>query len=149
MYRDFPSSCRMEPSQEHEAKSVRSGQQQGGKQRVRTEGTNLLLFKPSQVPPVVEAHLFSLPVLHKGGSWNNSLTCNTNYHITSLLLLFIQQSGLAGKHWCARSQMFYPGELKKGQSLHPQLHVGRCLQFLRGLRKPGSQTYLNICMRDL
>lgn len=68
LYRDFPSSYRMEPSQEHEAMSVRSGQQQGGRQRVRTEGTNLLLFKPSQVPPVVEAHLFSLPVLHKGGS---------------------------------------------------------------------------------
>jgi len=37
-------------------------------QRARTEGTNLLLFKPSQVPPVVETHLFSLPVFHEGGS---------------------------------------------------------------------------------
>lgn len=31
--------------------------------------TNLLLFKPSQIPSIVETHLSSLPVFHKCGSW--------------------------------------------------------------------------------
>lgn len=63
----------------------KDSEHRGARQRVRMEGTNLLLFKPSQVPPVVEPHLLSLPVFHKSSSWNNRLT---------VILVFYKGSGV-------------------------------------------------------